>query len=64
MSAPITWTSAELKEFDRLVTHAESRDQAKRIEARIDLKSFIELHAKEKCDAMWAHLTAKEKKSR
>lgn len=56
----ITWTPEELTEFDRLIDLQSSRDQIRRICARIDLHAFIATHGKEKCDAMWAHLQARD----
>lgn len=52
----IEWTKDEIKEFDRLCDATGSRDQVRRIAARLDMDSFISKHGKEKCDAMWAHL--------
>lgn len=56
MSKKITWTQEEIKEFDRLIDESESPNQVRRISGRLDLDSFIKLHGKEKCDAMWAYL--------
>lgn len=56
------WTKAEITEFDKLVDAVSSRDQVKRIEARMDMSSFVAKHGKEKCDAMFAHLEAGGKK--
>ncbi|ELQ8317587.1 TPA: hypothetical protein L6A34_31420 [Pseudomonas aeruginosa] len=52
------WTKTEITEFDKLVDAVSSRDQVKRIEARMDMSSFVAKHGKEKCDAMFAHLEA------
>lgn len=52
----ITWTKEEIQQFDNLVELTSSRNQVKRIEARLDMTAFIEKHTKPKCDAMWAHL--------
>lgn len=56
------WTEDELKEFKRLSELSGSRHQMDRIDARIEMPKFVEKHGKEKCNAMWAHLTAKDKK--
>lgn len=56
------WTKAEIVEFDLLVDQQSSRDQVKRIEARMSMNSFIAKHGKSKCDAMFAHLEAGGKK--
>lgn len=61
MSA-ITWTPEELTEFDRITEDWVSRDQMTRISARIGMHSFVEKHGSEKCDAMWAHILAAERK--
>jgi hypothetical protein len=61
MIAP-TWTADELKEFKRLADLSGSRNQMDRIYARIDMQKFVKLHGKEKCDAMWVHLTVKKPK--
>jgi hypothetical protein len=47
------YTTAELKQFDRLTNKLSSQDQMARINARVDIKKFIEEHGKEKCDAMF-----------
>ena len=56
MSKEITWTPAEIKEFDRLIDMSESPNHVQRITGRLDLNAFIKLHGKEKCDAMWAYM--------
>ena len=58
----VTWTDAEYAEFVRLVEMSESRSQIERIRSRVDFPDFIKKHTKEKCDAMFAHLTAGDKK--
>lgn len=57
MDKKITWTNDELKEFERLVGMSSSRDQMARIDSRIEMPKFVKLHGKEKCDAMWKHIT-------
>ena len=57
----ITWTPEELAEFDLLTWMVSSRDQTDRIRGRLDMDKFVEKHGKEKCDAMFAHLTKSEK---
>jgi len=52
----ITWTKEEIAEFNSLVDKSGSRDQIKRIEARLGMRNFVEKHGDEKCDAMWKHL--------
>lgn len=54
----VSWTKAEITEFDRLVEMTSSRDQVTRIKARMEMPKFIEKHGKEKCDAMFSHLEA------
>lgn len=58
----ITWTDAELVEFDDLVDAVSSRHQVERISGRLDMKKFIEKHGQEKCDAMWTHLQKRDGK--
>jgi hypothetical protein len=60
----ITWTPEELAEFDRLIDGQSSRVQMTRLNARLDLDKFIKAHGKEKCDAMWAHLEARDAKAK
>ncbi len=56
------WTASELKEFTKLVDLSGSRIQMDRIRSRVEMPAFIKRHGKEKCDAMWAHINAKEPK--
>lgn len=56
MTDKITWTQKELQEFDRLVDMVSSRNNLHRIEGRIDMNKFVQLHGKEKCDAMFEEL--------
>lgn len=58
----ITWTAAELAEFDDLTYASCSHNQGERIRGRIHMQAFIREHGKEKCDAMWRHLMEKEGK--
>ncbi len=46
-----------MREFDRLTEMNSSLNQLERIKGRLALRAFIEKHGKEKCDAMFAHLT-------
>lgn len=50
------YSKDELREFERLVDMASSRDQMERIEARLGQREFVAKHGKEKCDAMWAEI--------
>lgn len=58
----ISWTAGEIRQFDRLVDDVSSQNQLLRIEARGDLKAFVETHGKPKCDAMFEHLKSGGKK--
>jgi hypothetical protein len=60
----IAWTPEELAEFDRLVDGQSSRDHGIRISTRLALRTFVATHSKEKCDAMWAHLEARDAKAK
>lgn len=60
----ITWTRAEIVEFDRLIEEASSPNQMTRLNARLDQKAFVEHHGKAKCDAMWAHMESGGKKEK
>jgi hypothetical protein len=55
------WTKAEFDEFDRLTMKESSLSQMERIEARLDLKHFVDLHGKAKCDAMWVIIQENDK---
>lgn len=55
----MTWTQAELDDFDYLVEMASSYGQSDRIRGRLWLTEFMTRHGKEKCDAMYEFLTAK-----
>lgn len=46
-------TAEEIKEFDRLLCMTESPHQMTRISGRLDMKKFIDLHGREKCDSMF-----------
>lgn len=54
----MTYTAAELREFRKLVDRAGARgfDNADRVLARIEMKTFVAKHGKAKCDAMWAEI--------
>jgi hypothetical protein len=56
------WTAAELRKFDKLTEACSSQNGNTRVIARLDLKRFVEEVGKEKCDAMFAHLTERDKK--
>jgi hypothetical protein len=56
-----TWTADEFKTFAALVDDTGSRNQMTRINARIDMKTFVAAHGKAKCDAMFAELTKTDK---
>jgi hypothetical protein len=58
----VKWTADELKRFKRLADLSGSPRQMDRIESRIEMPKFVKEHGKEKCDAMWKHLTAKASK--
>ena len=58
-----TWTKAEIDEFDELIELCESVEQMERIHGRLHMKKFVDAHGKEKCDAMFAHLTKKRKRA-
>lgn len=51
-----TWTEDELKTFDRLIDRTSSRDQLTRINARLEMTTFVNEHGRDKCDAMFAEL--------
>jgi len=57
------YTPALLKRFDRLTEKLSSRDQLRRIEARLEIKAFVETHGKEGCDAMFEALRARNVKN-
>jgi hypothetical protein len=62
MSKAVVYTAEELRRFDHLTLRLSSRDQVTRIEARFDVKRFQQEHGKEKCDAMFAVLKARDAK--
>lgn len=47
------FTATELRDFRTLVEGIESRDQLTRINARLQMKTFVEKTGKDKCDAMF-----------
>jgi len=55
-------SAEDMRQFTRLVELGESQRQMDRIEARLKWTSFLEIHSKEKCDAMFARLTGKDQK--
>lgn len=56
------YTAEELKEFDTLTMKACSRDQVTHIDGRLKLSQFVKLHGKDKCDALFAMLMARDAK--
>ena len=56
------YTKSELAKFDLLTMKLSSRDQVRRIDARLDLKKFEEEHGHEKCQAMFKVLQARDAK--
>lgn len=60
MAVPPIFTEVEFKQFDSLTRKTGSPDQLIRIAARIDLRHFVQMHGKPKCDAMDAILLAQE----
>lgn len=57
------YTPELLRKFDLLTMKLSSRDQLERINARLDLSEFQKEHGKEVCDAMFAELVARDKKT-
>lgn len=55
------YSAKELKQFDKLTNDMSSLDQLKRINARLRVNSFIAEHGKDKCDAMFAELTKRDR---
>jgi hypothetical protein len=56
------FTNEEYKEFVKLVNGQESRDQVTRIGSRLAMTDFIKKHGNDKCNAMFAKLTEKDRK--
>lgn len=56
----VGFTAAEFKQFDVLTLGCSSQNQMTRINSRLKLKAFMEKHGKEKCDAMWVKVQAKD----
>lgn len=56
------YTQAELKRFDRITMNLSSRDQLKRIAARMKIARMQRLEPKEKLDAMFAVLKERDAK--
>lgn len=54
-----TYTEDQYKRFVESVHDAESRDQLRRIRARVEQPKLIAEFGKETCDAMFARLTRK-----
>lgn len=62
MTTKPTFTAEELSEFDRASWRASSPDQVNRISGRMELRKLVARHGKEKCDAMFAFLTKKDRR--
>lgn len=60
----MTWTDAELQEFDRITMRLSSLRQMDRIEARLDLRRFVAQHGDEKCGAMFVVIKERDAKKR
>jgi len=58
-----SYTDAELRRFNLITLKLSSRTQLHRIEARMEIRRFIEEHGKEKCDAMFEVLKRRDRKS-
>lgn len=57
------YTKEELREFDRITNMLSSPRQMVRLDARLTLvPAFVEKHGKEKCDAMFEVLKARDAK--
>lgn len=54
------YTSAELKEFDRLTKMLHNSGQMVRIRGRILVQEFLKKHGKAKCNAMFAVLVERD----
>jgi hypothetical protein len=64
MMSEISFTQEELDEFDMLTSANSSPHQVERIMARLDLRKFVAEHGKEKCDAMFAEIQARDRKKK
>jgi hypothetical protein len=56
----VSYTPEELAVFDQLLDAVGSYDQVTRINGRLDMHAFVNLHGKEKCDAMFFQLEGKK----
>jgi hypothetical protein len=56
------YTTAELKEFDRITLDASSPDQVRRVRGRLAISKFVSTHGKGKCDAMWEAIQKRDGK--
>ena len=56
------WTNDELNQFDHVTMLMSSRDQCQRIQGRLEIKKLVEAFGKQKCDAMFGYLQARDKK--
>lgn len=52
----LPFTQREFDRFDYLTDKCCSKNQMRRIEGRLALTKFIDVHGKEKCDLMWTEL--------
>lgn len=57
----ITYTEADLLEFDHASMDSSSRDQVRRIDGRLKISALVRQHGAEKCDAMFAEILRREK---
>ena len=64
MMSDVTYTKEELDEFDMLTSANSSPHQVERIMARLDLRKFVAEHGKDKCDAMFAEIQARDRKAK
>lgn len=56
------YTDADLKKFDRITQKLHSPNQLTRINGRVEIKTFVEEHGKEKCDAMFEVLKRRDQR--
>ena len=54
------WTDAELAEFDEITIGLSSIRQMERISSRLAIKDFEARHGREKCQAMFEVLKARD----
>jgi hypothetical protein len=58
------YTAAMMKEFDKLSMMACDLNQVRRIEGRMALQKYIEMHGKDVCEEMFRVLQEKDKAKR